>query len=162
VDEFELPTGHRVGKVTRETDPMTGELVEVFVVNTGGGGGDAGAVGKSAVVRQRDPGHGYAYISMEALWFLCLYLRNHAAMALAVEATRRFKLGMEPLALTYAMQKRLGLSQRGSRTALDALASAEAALGWFKVTRSGNKAATVEVTELGFRHLWASPATKKN
>ena len=161
VGELVLPVGHRVGRVTMETDPVTGELVEVVVVDTGGGGGGAGKVDKAVTVRQRDPGHGYAYVSMEALWFLCLYLRNHAAMVLALEAARRHKLGMEPLALTYAMQKRLGLSQRGTRTALDALASAEAALGWFRVSRSGNRAVTVEATELGFQHLWASPTGKK-
>ena len=151
--ELVLPVGHRVGRVTMETDPVTGELVEVVVVDTGGGG--------AVKVDKADPGHGYAYVSMEALWFLCLYLRNHAAMVLALEAARRHKLGMEPLALTYAMQKRLGLSQRGTRTALDALASAEAALGWFRVSRSGNRAVTVEATELGFQHLWASPTGKK-
>ncbi len=98
---------------------------------------------------------------MEALWFLCLYLKNYAAVALAVEAARRFKLGMEPPALTYAMQERLGLSQRGTRTALDALTYAQGALSWFKVTRSGHKAATAEATALGFQHLWAKPSTKK-
>lgn len=161
MDDFVLPVGHRVGRVTREIDPVTGELVEVVAVDTGVGGGGTGKARKAVAVRERDPGHGYAYIAMEGLWFLSLYLRNHAAMVVAVEAARRFKLGMEPLALTYAMQKRLGLSQRGTRTALDALASAETALGWFRVTRSGHKAATVEATELGFRHLWASPTPKK-
>lgn len=159
--EFTLPAGHRVDKVTREIDPVTGELVEVIAIDIGGGGGRTGKVPKAVAVRQRDPGYGYVYISMESLWFLCLYLRNHAAMVLAIEATRRFKLGMEPLALTYSMQKQLGLSRRGTRTALDALASAEATLGWFRITRSGHKAVTVEATELGFQHLWASPTTKK-
>lgn len=156
--EFALPVGHRVGRVTKEIDPVTGELVEVVTVDTGGGGGKAG---KSVPVRQRDPGHGTVHLNMEAVWLLALYLRSHSAVVLAMEAARRFKLGMEPLAMTYAVQQQLGLTKRGTRTALDALQSAQDSLGWFAVTRTGHRAASVGLTELGFQNIWANPRPKR-
>jgi hypothetical protein len=116
---------------------------------------------RAVMVRQRDPGYGTAHINMEGVWFLCLYLKNQVAVALVIEAARRYKLEMGPLALTYALQQRLGLTKRSTRTALYALQDAGESLGWIVVTRSGHRAATIEVTELGFQHLWANSPGKK-
>lgn len=143
--------GLRLGPERQEVDPVTGEWVAVQDVLW-----DTPRSGSRAVaVRARDPGHGFVYLGCEALWFLRLYCRNSmTACMLLIEAVRRHKLGMGPLALTYATHDTLGLSRKEVRTALLILEDVEATLGWVRVIRSNKKAVQIGGTDVGVENVW--------
>lgn len=138
---------HQFGPEQTFTDPVTGEVIverPVLQPRTAAKRGPNGRPAQSPFVM----------INMDAIWQVQPALGNAAALIILLEAARQNRMNGGGIKLTSGFQNKHGLSRRQVRTAVKDLKALAKDTGWLTVSRDGQQAAGVEITELGMCQIW--------
>lgn len=138
---------HQFGPERTFKDPVTGEVIPERPVLQPRTAAKRGPNGRPA----QSP---FVMINMDAIWHVQPALGNVAALIILLEAARQNRMNGGGLKLTSGFQKKHGLSRRQVRTAVKDLVALGKNTGWLKISRDGQQASAVEITELGMCEIW--------